>query len=362
MIEGKVRKIVDGDSAFGERIVHCDLGGGAAIAANRHAQARAVRAIDLHKTSPWMRFLRLCASLLNRLFRLEGEDYIWPIFLSAGSYEPQRGDELHWVLCPEIDLRQPLPSGVSLYVHDEWWSQGWAAYAALSSRFEYAPLFLPGLRHIIRNWLAKHCEKRLRRTAGLATMISPSRYMQQRYQKKGFQNVLYDPSQLRLLTSEVRPELVAPTSAQRTVDVIFYAPSASWYRKGSDLTAALAYHFADREMGEETERRLVLLGGYGADGSKGTSANVEVLGRLSQDALLSKMANAKVVVFLTRNDNLPNVIIEALAKGCLVLTTPFSGGVEASPDRVHLARSADMEALTLQLRKLLDDAQCRSAV
>lgn len=74
-----------------------------------------------------------------------------------------------------------------------------------------------------------------------------------------------------------------------------------------------------------------------------TSANISVLGEISSNSVQELMSRSKRLLMLSRYDNWPNVVFEALAQGCNVYAPPV-GGIPAIAGRfigVNLIQDPD---------------------
>jgi hypothetical protein len=132
---------------------------------------------------------------------------------------------------------------------------------------------------------------------------------------------------------------------------MFYAPQASWQRKGSDLTAAVAQVWAT----QSDPHSSIFVGGYPAP-ADAMAAGLTALGAVPHNQLLSILEDTRLVVFLTRNDNLPNIVGEAISRGAQILTTPNSGAQEFPDGNIIVTNETDPAALAVLLQELL--AEC----
>ena len=126
------------------------------------------------------------------------------------------------------------------------------------------------------------------------------------------------------------------------------------------------------------ERAVVAIGGEGdldaelraRAARSGAGASIRFLGRLSQDEVADYLAAADVVVVPSIRDDagnvdgLPNVVMEALASGTPLVTTPAGGiGAIVTHERTALVvPERDVAALSGAVSRLIADAELRQTI
>ncbi|MFH1502119.1 MAG: glycosyltransferase family 4 protein [Candidatus Eisenbacteria bacterium] len=108
----------------------------------------------------------------------------------------------------------------------------------------------------------------------------------------------------------------------------------------------------DHEVGEV--RKLV--------SEKGLERNVRFMGWVRGKKKAEAFARSHVFVLPSYNEGLPIAVLEALAAGLPIVTTPVGGIPEVVVDGVNglLHEPGDVDALALSILRLLDDAELRS--
>src|SRR5438067_1973853 len=106
---------------------------------------------------------------------------------------------------------------------------------------------------------------------------------------------------------------------------------------------------------------------YGSDDEVarlGLNADVSILGRLDEAAMLQAYRDAAVVTLASVLETAPMSLAEALAAGRPVVATRVGGVEWVVADQVTgvLVESGDNEGLAEQLTRLLTDSQWRSAL
>lgn len=93
----------------------------------------------------------------------------------------------------------------------------------------------------------------------------------------------------------------------------------------------------------------------------GISRNVELLGWVGSERKRELLARCAVYVLPSYNEGLPMSVLEAMAAGLPIVSTTVGGIPEAVRDGVEgfIAAAGDLDALTANLRKLLDAEQLR---
>lgn len=97
----------------------------------------------------------------------------------------------------------------------------------------------------------------------------------------------------------------------------------------------------------------------------GLTSRIEFLGHLSQVALREQMRTASVLVFPTQHDVWGQVVVEAMAQGLPVVSSPHAGVVDELVQHQHSGWVTDFRqpaSTAALLQQILDDAPMRSAV
>ena len=97
---------------------------------------------------------------------------------------------------------------------------------------------------------------------------------------------------------------------------------------------------------------------------KGIEANVELKGWLSGQDKIDAFQNAKIYVLPSYNEGLPVSILEAMAAGLPIISTPVGGIPEAVLNGAngYLVEPGDTESLTRSLMQLCSDNSLREAM
>jgi glycosyltransferase involved in cell wall biosynthesis len=162
--------------------------------------------------------------------------------------------------------------------------------------------------------------------------IAPSRWMEDCVRESG----MFPDSCIRRIPYEIpavpwqeadraeaRRELGLPESGRI---ILFGADSLSYSRKGGDLLIeALSGIGADQVQGDG-EIRVISFGGGSIPMLEGMPFAYQAFGRISDERRLAALyAAANVFVAPSREDNLPNVVLESLAAGTPVVAFDIGG-------------------------------------
>jgi glycosyltransferase involved in cell wall biosynthesis len=140
--------------------------------------------------------------------------------------------------------------------------------------------------------------------------------------------------------------------------VLFSARSVEERRKGATVLRDLLARMAVRRRGQ----RRVTLALLGADGGRWQATDgiqIHPLGYLQEETrVAAAYAAADVLLLPTRADNLPNVLIEALACGTPAVTFDVGGCAEVVRhlETGYVARPGDMDDFARGAWRLLDDS------
>lgn len=136
------------------------------------------------------------------------------------------------------------------------------------------------------------------------------------------------------------------------------------YQKGLDvLLAALA------PLAAETDFHLELIGdgderaGLEAEARRrGFAPKLTFSGWLARDEIARRYRAAEVFVFPSRDEGMPNVVLEAMASGLPIVATAIAGSEELVRDGINglLVPSENAAALTGALRRIIADAALRA--
>jgi glycosyltransferase involved in cell wall biosynthesis len=134
------------------------------------------------------------------------------------------------------------------------------------------------------------------------------------------------------------------------------------YQKGFDLAMRALSRLKDSEWtwtiagdGPQTETLKAMSEEYGIN------ERIRFLGWLSTEQLKEQYAAATVFLFPSRDEGMPNAILEAMASGLPVVATKIAGNEELVLDGEtgKLVPTEDVESLRESLRPFLSDAKMR---
>lgn len=106
-------------------------------------------------------------------------------------------------------------------------------------------------------------------------------------------------------------------------------------------------------QGPETERLRAHIGELGLEN------RCHLLGRVSEDLLDSLYRSAKALVFPSAYEGFGNPALEAMARGCPVITTTAASLPEVVGDAALLVEPCDPVALSAAMARVLDDSHLR---
>lgn len=162
--------------------------------------------------------------------------------------------------------------------------------------------------------------------------IAPSRWMEDCVSESG----IFPDRWIRRIPYEIpsipwqeadrqhaRAELGLPADARI---VLFGADSLSYSRKGGDLLVEALAGIGTASPGVAGELMIVSFGGGAVVKLEGMPFSYQAFGRISDERRLAALyAAANVFVAPSREDNLPNVVLESLASGTPVVAFDIGG-------------------------------------
>ena len=156
----------------------------------------------------------------------------------------------------------------------------------------------------------------------------------------------------------IRAELSLPSDA---LVLMFGAYTLSERRKGFDLLAsAIQAALADPRIAERHRMGKIIFAAYGKDEAtlKKSGLPVRLLGHQEAPAQMARtLCAADLLICPTREDNLPNVVMEAMACGVPVLSCAVGGVPDMITDGEHgrLVPGEDSNALAEALIQIVCD-------
>lgn len=232
---------------------------------------------------------------------------------------------VHWVGAELVSLGElsSLKKRVYVVAHDLWWVGG---CSHISEKFQAKNR---GVMYCFERYSAKI--KRELLMSKNVTVIAPSDWMRQKlldcYYSDSAQ--FESPEACRLFPTIPNiipysildcPSTLGRVSCGRTVIILGAADVNSWH-KGGDLILAFL------TMMNRVDCYVKIFGALDKfiNDKALLFENVEVLGELSNKSLISCLSEADIYVSLSRVDNLPNVVLEALAVGCYIVGFKVGG-------------------------------------
>ncbi len=377
-------------------ISHSDLAGGAAIAAHRLHRGLLAAGVDSHmlvraklsddaRVAPhepaatgqeWLAGLnshvttKARAGVNNTTFSLP-----WPGEDLAAHPLVREADviNLHWVshfVSPEgVRALLALGKPVVWTLHDERPFTGGCHYTAGCEGFLTACAACPQLQPEYQAIPAAALALSAGALQGLPplTIVTPSRWLgheAERSRLLGPCRVQVIPNSVDLDTFHPGDRAAARAELGLSADALvlmFGAYTLGERRKGFDLlAAALRSVLEDPQAAALHQQGRLVFAAYGKDEStlKKSGLPVRLLGDQPTPALMARtLRAANLIICPTREDNLPNVVMEAMACGVPVLSCNVGGVPDMITDREHgrLVPVEDGPALAAALLELVRD-------
>ncbi|GAB1594495.1 glycosyltransferase family 4 protein [Lysobacter claricitrinus] len=197
-----------------------------------------------------------------------------------------------------------------------------------------------------RFWMAT-IERRVLLRADVVVAVS-------RFVAECARSVLLDVP-MRVIHNGVDTRRFAPVHAREARDVFRLLYVGTWMaRKGVDLLAPVM-----RQLGDGYELRHT--GGGRVIDHLDEPANMHNVGRLAGDDVITAMREADALLFPSRSEGLPLVVVEAMACGLPVVARATSSLPEVVEDGVTgmLVSEESVEAIAATIRQLAADEDAR---
>ena len=278
---------------------------------------------------------------------------------------------LHWIsglLSPD-GLREILALGkpVVWTLHDQRAFTGGCHYAYGCIGFRDSCRACPQLQPEYQNIPEKalqHAAKALEKLPPV-TIVTPSRWLAKEAKSSrllgecrtevvpnGIDLTVFNPSDRRA----AREALGLPLDA---LIFMFGASMLQEYRKGFDLfSKALHALLKEERIAKLHGEGKLVFAAYGSDEStiRKSGLPVRLLGQIDHEAqMAATMAAADLIICPTREDNLPNMIMESMACGVPVLSCHVGGVPDMIEDRTNgrVVPAEDADSLTEALLEII---------
>jgi glycosyltransferase involved in cell wall biosynthesis len=227
---------------------------------------------------------------------------------------------LHWV-AGMIDVRRFFESvnkPVVWTLHDAW---------PFTGGFHYEKYF--DARRFFRLSEQNLEVKKSAYTRKNITLVSPSRYVADLCESGG----VFGHTAVHVIPNSVPGDFFSAADRQKARAKfqvtpneklwVFAAEELDYFRKGADL-------FFDAFSRWKKNVRVIVAGEQGR--TRSADARINFIGRLPENRMAELLRAADVVIHSSREDNLPNLLLEANACGTPVLSTNAGGAKEIITD------------------------------
>ena len=228
---------------------------------------------------------------------------------------------VHWIGAELMSLRElkGLKKQIYIVAHDLWWVGGCSHISE-----EYQSRKNKGLMHYCEE-LSSKLKKDLIRATNVV-FISPSEWMKSRLM--GYYQLTLDKEQIKkefpIIPNIIPDSLLELNVLSKASDnklIIIGAADVNSWHKGGDLIQTFL------KTAQKNGYRISIFGALNKTTLDAIIQykNVDVLGELSNEELIKKLRASDIYVSLSRVDNLPNIVLEALSCGCYVIGFRIGG-------------------------------------
>ena len=280
---------------------------------------------------------------------------------------------IHWVsgfVSPEM-VRALLALGkpVVWTLHDERPFTGGCHYSSGCEGFHRdcsaCPQLQPAYQHLPPLALDLSIQARL--GLNLPTVVSPSQWLADEARKSRY----FADCRVEVIPNGIDIEIFKPGDCkaartslglpEKALVLMFGAFTLEEHRKGFDLLSrAMAEVLSEPKIAALHEQGLLVFAAYGKDEKsiRKTGLPVRMLGPVdSEPAMAAMLSAADLIICPTREDNLPNVVMESMACGVPVLSCRVGGVPDMVSDGEHgrLVPGEDAAALAVALKDIILD-------